>query len=504
MGLLKSISESSALPNQPWNSQLVIIVYAVSQVIYNLYFHPLSGFPGSKLAAISHIFYARAVVGAGGSEEHVVKALHEKHDVLSDVVRWSPNELSFSSAAAWQDIYGTQRSGDIFVKDHNLKAPNIVFEKDPAKHLQAKKMLSHAFSPKALREQEDVILKYADMLMVAILEQSRKGPINLIDFYEWFTFDVLGELCFSEPFGSVEARKSDEWVATVLKMVKFVACDSAIYHLSPLVEAAIPYFMPAEFSKGMLSHVTQSKAKIIKRRDRGEKDRKDFCSYLFEIQKEMKQSDWELTANSQALIIAGSETVATTLSAMTHWLCKIPRAYLKLKEEVRSRFNSASEITSQSATFPYLTAVIHETLRIVPPVSHATPRTTPKGGKTVGGVFVPRGTSVSVAPFATTHNPKNFKDPDIFRPERWMDPKCTDKLNASNPFSLGPRACMGQNMAWIELRILAAKMIFLFDFEAIDKEIDWGRDVKSLGLWLKPALMTVVTPRNIPSQQMSI
>jgi len=46
--------------------------------------------------------------------------------------------------------------------------------------------------------------------------------------------------------------------------------------------------------------------------------------------------------------------------------------------------------------------------------------------------------------WAVTRNPKNFKDPDEFRPERWLDTESTDNLNASNPFLLGPRACIGQ------------------------------------------------------------
>jgi hypothetical protein len=48
---------------------------------------------------------------------------------------------------------------------------------------------SHAFSPKALLEQEDIILEYADMFMVAIAEESSNGPVNLTDCYNWVTFD---------------------------------------------------------------------------------------------------------------------------------------------------------------------------------------------------------------------------------------------------------------------------------------------------------------------------
>jgi cytochrome P450 len=45
--------------------------------------------------------------------------------------------------------------------------------------------------------------------------------------------------------------------------------------------------------------------------------------------------------------------------------------------------------------------------------------------------------------WSVTHNPKNFADPDVFRPERWTDPTSSDNLDASKPFLLGPRMCMG-------------------------------------------------------------
>jgi cytochrome P450 len=190
--------------------------------------------------------------------------------------------------------------------------------------------------------------------------------------------------------------------------------------------------------------------------EKGEGERKDFCSYIFQVKEEMGLNDWHMAAYSNALILAGSETSGTTLSALTYFLCRTPQVYDRLKQEVRSRFKSSSEITSVSATFPYLTAVINEALRIYPPV----PFGIPKGGDTVDGFFIPGGvslsvrielielilfqTTVSVQAWASTHNAKNFKDPGSFIPDRWLDLDSTDNLSASNPFSIGPRNCLGQ------------------------------------------------------------
>ena len=260
---------------------------------------------------------------------------------------------------------------------------------------------------------------------------------------QYLTRSVLGELAFSEAFGSVRNRKTDSWIATILQAIKLGAYDSAIYRLSPRVWKIMPYFTPSKMTKEARNHVNQSKAKILARMEKGDLERRDFCSYLFEKKEELGLTDWNLAGYANVLIMAGSETSAALLSGLTYYLCRTPEVYKKLKDEVRGRFKTADEITSVSATFPYLTAVIQEALRIYPPSPIAPPRITPKEGGMVADVFVPGGvgfistasfesltilqTTVGVHMWSVTHNPNNFKDPYTFRPERWLDPKCTDK-----------------------------------------------------------------------------
>lgn len=478
---------------------IAVIISLVSHTVYNLYFHPLSKFPGPWYAGISEFFFAYTIVS--GSGYLTMRDLHEKY---GEVVRVAPGELSYSSANSWKDIYMQRKSGNVFTKDprflvtdDTLRAPHLVSTTNVEEHNQAKKLLSHAFSPKNLLEQEDIILRYVNILMASMAEESRKGPLDLKQWYNWVTFDVLGELCFGESFGSVEARKTNEWVATILNMVIFVSWSCALGHVSPLLEKMVWVLSPPSVRKAALNHIEKSQAKIQARIDRGEGERKDFCSYIFELRDQMGLNDWHMTSYSNTLIIAGSETTATTLSVLTYWLCRTPRVYEKLKQEIRSRYNSSSEITSQSATFPYLTAVINEILRLVPPMPFGTPRVVPKGGETVDEVLIPEGTVVSVHGYCAARNAKYFKYPDSFVPERWLDPESTDNLSASCPFLLGPGACLGQNMALMEMRILIAKSVFLFDYDlADDNERAWEH-MRNFILWEKPELLVKVTPRDV-------
>lgn len=156
--------------------------------------------------------------------------------------------------------------------------------------------------------------------------------------------------------------------------------------------------MPKSLKEGGENHVRLSKAKILARMERGS-DRKDFVSYIFAKKDELKITDWEMAAHSNALIVAGSETSATLLSGLTYYLCRTPSVYAKLKEEIRSNFKSTEEINSQTATLPYLTAAINETFRIYPPIPIGMPRLTPSGGDEVAGHFVPGGVSTPSHPY---------------------------------------------------------------------------------------------------------
>lgn len=163
-----------------------------------------------------------------------------------------------------------------------------------------------------------------------------------------------------------------------MHMVAHMAWASAIYRISPTMAKIMRFLIPPQVRKDTLCHMMSSRAKILARMDRGEGERRDFCSYVFDLKDEMGLTEWSMTGYANILIMAGSETSATVLSAVTYFLCRNPRVYDKLKKEVRSRYTSSMEITSQTATFPYLTAVIHEVLRIFPSVPFGMPRITPQ------------------------------------------------------------------------------------------------------------------------------
>lgn len=148
----------------------------------------------------------------------------------------------------------------------------------------------------------------------------------------------------------------------------------------------------------------------------------------------------------------------------------------------------------------YLDAVITETLRVYPPVAIPLPRCVPSGGETISGSFVPEGTTIGVHHYSTYHSPSNFHLAEEFHPERWLresrdlPPFVGDNKECMQPFSYGPRECLGKNIARAEMRLLLAKLIWRFDLELEGWREGWMTGQKVQGFWQKGRLICRLSP----------
>ena len=111
------------------------------------------------------------------------------------------------------------------------------------------------------------------------------------------------------------------------------------------------------------------------------------------------------------------------------------------------------------------------------------------------GRSIPGDVSIGVHIFATHISPSHFKNAQEFHPERWLgDPEyADDHLSAVEPFGVGPRNCLGKNLAWHELRLLLATLLLHFDISLAEESQGWI-DQRVYTLWEKPPLMVDLTP----------
>ncbi|KAK7952050.1 Cytochrome P450 monooxygenase BOA3 [Apiospora aurea] len=430
--------------------------------------------------------------------------MEDAHKRYGDVVRIAPNELSFVTQEAFKDIYGApSKTRKLFTKDpmmYDIGQPsNIAYEMNPEKHAQKLKLMQPAFRTQSLRDQEHVIHEYVDLLMDQLerVSSGATGGVDVTKAFEWLTFDIMGHLTFGEPFGAVKDARSHYWVSILLDSL-FAA---SLYSMRPrmpglgFVLGLVPYFSRSgqAIIASNKQHADLTREKVRKRIDLGDTHMDDFFDHAL---KHGDLSEAELASEANVLLSAGAETSSTALAATFWFLTTNPATRQELQKEVRSSFGSYQAITGDAvAKLPYLNAALDESMRLFAPVPTGGPRISP--GESVDGHYVPQGTSVTGAPFAMGRDPRCVPAHDAFEPERWLGERKQKEKPYSAPFSIGPRACLGINLSWLEMRITLAKLVYRYDWvlEADrTKGYDWLAGCKMHFMWKKPELMAHFVP----------
>ncbi|GAA3592544.1 cytochrome P450 [Kineosporia mesophila] len=177
-------------------------------------------------------------------------------------------------------------------------------------------------------------------------------------------------------------------------------------------------------------------------------------------------TDQEIRDELVTLVIAGHETVASSLVWILHLLADAPevqeRLYAELDHVLEGRPPSWKDIPALA----YTRAVVDEALRLYPPAWVITRRSA--APDTIDGVDVPEGTLVIVSPWLLHRSAKSWPDPERFNPERFLSdsvsgpgpgPGPGDRNPAYLPFGAGPRLCIGRDFALVESVLLLATLL---------------------------------------------
>jgi len=262
--------------------------------------------------------------------------------------------------------------------------------------------MAHAFSDRALREQESLLHTYADLLVQKIRKQlvecEESKVIDLVRWYNYTTFDLIGDLSFGEPFNCLRDDQYHWWVSLMLDAVK-VSGYLKIPYFYPFLKPLGRLLIPKRLIERREAIFQQAVERVSRRLQR-QMERPDFTSYILRHKDdELAMSRGELDANAGTFVLAGSETTAATLSGTTYYLLQHPAVYRRLVDEIRGAFKDTLDIQLPSiASLSYLNAVLDESMRIYPPVPAMLPRLVPKGGAMINDQYVPEG--VSILPFA--------------------------------------------------------------------------------------------------------
>ncbi|KAF8743050.1 Cytochrome P450 monooxygenase, partial [Rhizoctonia solani] len=348
---------------------------------------------------------------------------------------------------------------------------------------------------------------------------------DCLPHYNYLAFDIIGDLAFGSPFGMIPAQRDSapmiehveskgDGAKSTKRTVKHVPAikilnDRGDYAAS--LGVMPPWWRPwakrvpwyARGNQAVQCLAGLAVAAVTKRLEEGlpdEEDDEDEEGEQGEVKGKKKRTDLlekllqgkdesgapmgreELTAEALTQLIAGSDTTSNSSCAITYYLAANPEKQRKLQAELDEHLSPRTMTTPATSfenvkSLPYLNACINEGLRLHATSSMGLPRVIPPGTvlEVCGEKFGP-GSVLSVPSF-TIHRDQAVwgEDVEAFRPERWIEAG-TDvqagvgtgpMAKAFNPFSYGPRACVGRNLASMELQIIISSVFARYEFELL-------------------------------------
>ncbi|KAI8049278.1 cytochrome P450 [Syncephalis plumigaleata] len=454
----------SILSTWPEVAVAVATIYLVHKVIKEEFISPLAKVPGPRPASLNKIIlsirqlYHMQFVGAT-----------EAHRTYGPIVRVGPKTIWISDSTMIRKVNSSYQynKGEDY-ESFRVGEIGLFTTRDANFHRVRKRLMLPAFTPAALNDLEPIIYDMGLHLMIQRLyEYADNGQaVDLMDLLKKMTLDTIGEVSFGKSFGLLSEKQEHHPIFDWINSRFAVGVQRVM-----LGRIHIP-FLSSKWQRDINAFDNYVLEAIEKRRASQSDARRDTLQQLMEAVDEetgATLSDSDLITEAISLIIAGTDTTALGITWIMHYLLSHPECLHRLTEEILQLYpDPQTRIAYRDViSLPYLDAVLHEVFRIEPAAPQGMPRVIPKEGTTLGNYFIPGGTVAFVSLGVMQMNSQIFPNPHEFKPERWLD--CTPEQLAVMkqnimPFLVGPRACLGRNLAWMELRMVVVELIRHFTF----------------------------------------
>ncbi|KAK2660212.1 hypothetical protein Ddye_006745 [Dipteronia dyeriana] len=220
---------------------------------------------------------------------------------------------------------------------------------------------------------------------------------------------------------------------------------------------------------------------------------------IIDVMLKLKESEPEFYTNDvikgmiQAMLIAGTHTTATTMKMVFSQLISHPDVLQNAKDEIDNHVGNSRLVNDTDLTkLPYLHCVIYETLRLGP--GGVLPPRESSEDCTVGGYHIPRGTQLLVNTRAVHRDPELWKEPDRFKPERFLESEEEKERFKYIAFGIGRRICPGEGLGMRVMALSLGTLIQCFDWEETTDESQ-GPSKTNLNKPKKRPLEIVFRPR---------
>lgn len=324
--------------------------------------------------------------------------------------------------------------------------------------VRQRRILAPGFTPRRVAGYATLMRAAVDECMATELPTSpgESAHVDVDALTTRITMDVILRTLFSERTSRAEA----DAISVSIRAISKQALRQLYWPFVP------PDWLPYPGRKGKLRHLETVNAliarhicaRIAQRHQQGEGDdvlgmmlaaRDDDCGATGAA-----LSSREVHDNCIVLFGAGFDTSS---SALTWWIGLMAR-HPDVADRVRQETADADDVTR----LPLLNATLKEAMRLYSPSVALFGRVALRDMQ-IGGTHVPRGTMAVIPTWHLHHDARNHPDPEAFRPERFMPGAPAASRGTYMPFGAGPHFCLGQHFAMVEMAVVAARLIRMFD-----------------------------------------
>ena len=423
---------------------------------------------------------------------------------LGPVVRIAPNQIHINDPEYIDQVFagpGNRRDKGQMSINGLGTSPTAIATKEHSLHKSRRAALNPFFSKQNIRRLEPTIIQVLDQMLQQLDQSLRtKSPINLSLLYRATSYDIISEYAFgrglvsfnrkdlNEPYFQAHRRMILTWhINSYFPLISIIIRKIPLYMITiflPIFKTFIEFLDVGLVILALttqLSHLQSATASInqIKSSTTFEEETQTIFHGLLESTiPESEKSPARLAEEAHVLVAAGTDTIASALTAITYQLLANPHILRKLRVELQDTIREDSLPTfSQIENLPYLSAIIQEGLRLHPGTTARQERIAPDedlyytNHRNHITYKIPAGTCVSMTTPLLSRLPDLYPSPHEFRPERFLEnPKLK---NYQFTFSRGTRNCLGMNLAYQEIYMVLACIFRRYDVwnEAMENKL---------------------------------
>jgi cytochrome P450 len=314
-------------------------------------------------------------------------------------------------------------------------------------HLRQRRLMQPAFHRDRVAGYGDLMVGYADRMRRSWTDGA---TLDIAREMNRLTLSIVGRTLFD-----VDVEQQAATVGEALTAVMESFWMTMLPFGEVLERLPVPKLRRARMARARLDAIIYRM--IADRRSSGG-DRGDLLSMLLAAQDEDDgggMTDDQVRDEAMTIFLAGHETTANALTWTWFLLSSAPDVEARLHAEVSNALNGRLPSTADLPSLPFVERVVTEAMRLYPPAWIIGRRAIDE--YRLNEYVVPPRSILVMSPYIIQRDPRFYADPDRFDPDRWT-PEFRAGLPrfAYFPFGGGPRQCIGESFAWMELILLVA------------------------------------------------